>query len=95
MPTRDEYREKAVECVASAELMLYPAERAALLQVAHGYMMLADYVDRDLDRTGDAGSARQTCPPRTRNKFPNKFPSPSSRSHESGPRASAAAERRG
>lgn len=54
MPTRDEYREKAVECVASAELMLYPAERAALLQVAHGYIMLADYLDRDLDRTGDA-----------------------------------------
>lgn len=90
MPTRDEYREKAIECVASAELMLYPAERAALLQVAHGYIMLADYVDRDLDRTGDAGRARQACPPRTRNRF---LP-PSLPSHESGRRASAAVGRR-
>jgi hypothetical protein len=91
MPTRDEYREKAVECVASAELMLYPAERATLLQVAHRYIMLADYVDRDLDRTGDVGNARQACPPRTRNRFPPA----SLPSHESERRASAAAGRRG
>lgn len=57
MPTRDEYREKAVECIASAELMLYPAERAALLQMAHGYIMLADCVGRDLDCRGDTGNA--------------------------------------
>lgn len=91
MPTRDEYREKAVECMASAELMLYPAKRAALLQMAHGYILLADCIGRDLDCGGDVGNARQACPPRTRNRFP-----PSSLpSHESGPKPSAAAGRHG
>jgi hypothetical protein len=60
MPARDEYREKAVDCVASAEFMLYPAERAAMLQIAHGYIMLADHVGRHSERGGAVSAPANT-----------------------------------
>ncbi len=53
MPDREAYRKKAQECVASAESMRDPVERAAMLQIAHGYMTLADHLGDHLDNQHD------------------------------------------
>lgn len=44
MSTRDFYVDRAKSCLAIAEWLRDPAERAALLKVAACYMSLADYV---------------------------------------------------
>jgi len=48
--SRDEYRIKAVDSVAKAELIRDPRERAAMLTIAKGYLDLADYVGARLER---------------------------------------------
>ena len=49
VPSRDEYRAKATACVAHAELIRDPQERAAMLTIAKGYLDLADYVGARLE----------------------------------------------
>lgn len=44
MPSRNEYRKKAVACVAQAEMIRGPQERAALLTIAQTYIRLADRI---------------------------------------------------
>ena len=56
MPTRDEYRKKAEACVAQAELMRDPQERASLLVIAQTYLKLADRIGARHER----GTARRS-----------------------------------
>jgi hypothetical protein len=44
MPARELYQGEARRCVAAAETMHEPAERAAMLGIAQSYMKLADHV---------------------------------------------------
>jgi hypothetical protein len=50
MPGRNEYRKKAVACVAQAEMIRDPQERAALLTIAQTYIRLADRIGMRLER---------------------------------------------
>jgi hypothetical protein len=45
MSDRDTYRTKAMECMAAAESMHDPVERAELLVIAHAFIKLADRVE--------------------------------------------------
>jgi hypothetical protein len=44
MPRRDEYRRKAADCLAAADSMRDPGERATMIRLATDYMRLADHV---------------------------------------------------
>jgi hypothetical protein len=44
MPNRESYRKKAVACLEAAEGIRDAVHRAAMLQVAKGYMKLAEYI---------------------------------------------------
>ena len=50
MPTRNEYREKAVDCRLQAELIWDSRDRAALLALAQCYMKLADRIGERHER---------------------------------------------
>jgi hypothetical protein len=50
MPAREVYQRKARSCVAAAETMHEPAERATMLRIAQSYMKLADHVGARSDR---------------------------------------------
>jgi hypothetical protein len=50
MPSRDEYRKKAQDVVAQAELVSDPGERAALLTIAQFYLKLVDRIGARHDR---------------------------------------------
>jgi hypothetical protein len=47
MPAADDYRRKAEECVAQAQLAEDPQIRAELLTIAAGYRRLADQVSAE------------------------------------------------
>jgi hypothetical protein len=63
MSGHDDYRQKAETCIALAELTRSPEERASLLQIAQGYLKLADMVAK---RREDA-TARREAEPRPEN----------------------------
>jgi hypothetical protein len=44
MPSRNEYRNKAFDCLIQAEAIQAPGERAAILKIAQLYMKLADRI---------------------------------------------------
>jgi hypothetical protein len=44
MPDREKYRRKAYDCVAAAEHIRDPQERAAMLAIAQAFMRMADRV---------------------------------------------------
>jgi hypothetical protein len=44
VPSNEEYRGKALECMAAAEATVDPRERLALLEIAQSWMKLAKYV---------------------------------------------------
>jgi hypothetical protein len=50
MTTRNHYRKKANDCIAQAEAMRDAKERVILLQLAQGYLKLADLVGERHDR---------------------------------------------
>lgn len=54
MPSLQPYRDKALACIAAAETMRDPVSRSAMLQVAHGYIRLAEHLAtwRDLETNG-------------------------------------------
>jgi hypothetical protein len=50
VPNRDEYRRRAKACVAQAELLLDPQDRAAVLTIAQTYLKLADRIGARYER---------------------------------------------
>ena len=50
MPSRDNYRSKAKACLDAGEATRDPKERLAMLQVAQGYLKLADHAAARHDR---------------------------------------------
>ena len=62
MPTRDTYRDKAKACLEASEAMRDPTKRLTMLQVAQGYLKLADHATVRQDR----GTAPRDPHPETR-----------------------------
>ena len=54
MASHDDYRDKALKCMAAAEAAADPRERLALLEIAQSWMKLAKYV---AGRKGAPGGA--------------------------------------
>jgi hypothetical protein len=46
MPDGENYRQKALHCLITAERVRDPAVRLALFKLAHDYVALADYLDK-------------------------------------------------
>ncbi len=44
MPDREKYRQRAHDCVPTAEHIRDPQERAAMLVIAQAFMRMADHV---------------------------------------------------
>ena len=44
MPSRDEYRQRAMDCVATAETTRDPLERAAMLEIARACLKMAEHI---------------------------------------------------
>ena len=44
MPDREKYRQRAYDCVAAAEHIRDPQERAAMLAIAQAFLRMADHV---------------------------------------------------
>jgi hypothetical protein len=57
----ERYRKNAADCIFAAEKVHGLVERAILLQVARGYLKLADYHSAAFWGMPVAGDARQNC----------------------------------
>jgi hypothetical protein len=66
MPTSNDYRNKAIDCLRQAEAMHNPQERAIMLQVAQAYMKLAKLAGR-ADERGVVLSAAERARPEKNN----------------------------
>jgi hypothetical protein len=60
MSSRDDYRNKAVDCLTLAEAMRNIEERATMLQMAQGYLKLAGIVGKRHE--GGAAQHGDGCP---------------------------------
>ena len=50
MPSGNAYREKALACIAQAEELHDPDERAAMLAIAAAYLKVAEHLDQRDER---------------------------------------------
>jgi len=57
MPTGDEYRERANECIAAADKVIEPERKVSLLELAQRWLRLAFQVEKIQNHNGFKGDA--------------------------------------
>jgi hypothetical protein len=70
MPTRDAYRKKADACLKATEAMRDPTERLAMLQMAQGYLKLANRAGAPRERSA---TPREQGEPRAEKRDLERF----------------------
>jgi len=63
MPTGDEYRSRANECIAAADNVTEPERKVSLLELAQRWLRLAFQLDKIRDREGLRGDVLFDDPP--------------------------------